>query len=183
MGKTRELRGALWFAAKKAGSALPAFFCMSQDFNGSLAGVVGGGIGGVPGVPRGQLQAAGLLQGPVGLCGGDVHLGAQLAVVIDPFGVPAVQPDAAQRAGLAQAVVLLHLQVEIVVGPVGNRVEQVAALNLGAPLGPSVAHHLQPAVAGGGVIGAGGRSIAAGDQHRAHRRVVLARSGVLGEDD
>ena len=50
---------------------------------------IGGGVRGIPGVPRGELDPGGLTQRPRGFRAGDVHLGADLAVVIDPFGVPA----------------------------------------------------------------------------------------------
>ena len=83
-----------------------------------VAHVCGRGICGVPGVPNGNLQALGFFQGTGGHGGGDVHLGAKAAVVVNPLGVLAVEADAPQRPGIAQLVVLVHLQIQVVSGPV-----------------------------------------------------------------
>ena len=55
--------------------------------------------------------------------------------------------------------------------------EQIAVVYLCAPLGPAAAHHFQPAVAGGGIVVAGGCGVSAGNQHGAHGDVIFP--GVL----
>ena len=134
MGKIREPRGAL-FLAEKGWERAPGLLYVPR-FNGSplLAGVVGGGIGGSQVCQEGSCRPLGFFRGP-SVSVGEMYTWCPAGSCHRSIWRPGNSGGCSQRAGLAQAVVLLHLQVEIVVGPVGNGVEQVTALNLGAPLG------------------------------------------------
>ena len=136
-----------------------------------MPGVFLPGVSGIPavGLFLGDMghQLVRLAQGAGVAAIVDGDLGAPGTVVVNPFGVRRLEPDAAQGSRGPQAVILLRHQGGGVFFGIAYRVKQDVPLDLGGVLAVGIVDHMQPGPppADGEGAGGGGVALAPGGAH------------------